>query len=241
MNNIQNSKSSTITFKSNIKIVSPKFFQQQTRKMFRNPECEIIGNFDIIPSILQKDFYAYRKDLALGFTQRVRTCTAGVIANKGQNASLFMHILNSKENKKSLDILTDGFHGTNAILIGSKNGFSYSNDIFDKLKRYAKNKNLPVTILKGLATNWEANLAYIAKEDTLYLSVNKITNKSEYVNSIKKLKEVFKKVEISPNDSVEIFGDLKQTKERAKQFITFVEKITSICYNRLEKIKKLFS
>lgn len=201
---------SSLTFQSNIKFVSPRFYKYKTGEMFKQKNCEIIGNWEILPKTDKKDFYAYRTNMNLGFTNRVRTCTAGIVANKGNNASLFMHVLNSSDNLNYGNLLKKYFQGTNAILIGSKNGFTHSPQVFEKLQKFALNNHLPLTVMKGLNKIWEANLAYCSDEDTLYLCVNNIINPSEYINKPPKLKKVFRKVQISPKDNVEYLSRFQE-------------------------------
>lgn len=208
----------TISFGSNIKLVSPRFYQYATRKMFRNPKCEMINNWDIVvsPKCKNTDYYAYRKNMELGFTNNVRTCTAGVIVNKGENAPFFMHFLNSEENVNHIQDLKKNFKGTNAILVGSKEGFLYSRAVYDKLKKYICGNHVPLTQMQGLNPIWETSIAYNSKNDTLYMCVNVANCRDIYVKTMKQLKAVFQKVEISPYDNIEFVGKIKECLLRLK-------------------------
>ncbi len=207
---MQVSNTNNLTFQSKIRIVSPQFFQYKSMKMWKNPNCKLIDVWDIIPRYEMKDFPGYRTNMDLGFTYGVRTCTAGVVVNQGKPASLFMHLLNSSANLKHMSFIKDYFKGTNAILVGSKDNFSYSIQVFNKLKNYTLNNGIPFTIMRRLAREWQANLAYVSKEDTLYLCVNNIIENTRYVKNMKQLQETFKEIEISPTDTVEFLSWSKE-------------------------------
>lgn len=202
--------SSSMTFQSKIKFVSPKFFKYKTMQFWRNPACENICHWDIKPIKSKKMCCGYRKNLELGFTEEVRSCIAGVVAKSGDKAPLFMHILNSNLNNKDAIELKQYFNGTNAILVGSKDEYSYSRVIFEKFKKYASANKLPLTIMQGLAQSWQAGLAYDSSKDTLFLCVNDIINPENYINNKRKLNEIFKKVDISPTDELEFVSKFKE-------------------------------
>lgn len=204
-------KTDNLAFKTNIKCVSPRFFNRKTMNMFCSKEgCNIISRFDIDPIEHLKECTGYRINTRQCYTEKVRTCTAGVVVDKGKKAPLFIHVSNSRRNKRDANLLQKFFHGTNAILIGSKDMFSYSRAVFDKFKNFALSKKLPLTMMQGLDRKWQANLAYNSDEDTLYLCVNNAAKESEYVKNMKELKQIFRKVEISPTDNIEFVNRFKQ-------------------------------
>ena len=202
-------------FKSRIIFVSPKTYQSICKYFRKHKNCEIIHNWHIKPDSFEsswqgKDLWCgWRKNLQIGYTDGVRSCTAGIIANEGNCAPLFWHIENTPENHLYLKELKNSMKGTNAIIVGSKSCFEYSQAIFEKFKKYAKQKNKHLTFFQDLKVNWQANLAYHIKKDTLFLCVNEIKGK-EYVNSLKKLQQIFSKIRISPNDKLIFANPIKQ-------------------------------
>lgn len=194
-----------INFGTNIKIISPKAYEAKTRKMINKGNCRFIDWWDIKPAggLNSEGFRGYRRDMERGYTNKVRICTAGVVANGSKKAPLFFHLLDSKKNKEDLGALKKYFNGTNAILVGSKEGFVYSKDIFDGVKDFAHKQKLPLTIFQTLSPRFEADLAYEAKKDTLYMSVHDAAYYSRYVETMDELKSVFRTVEISETDNIE--------------------------------------
>lgn len=204
-------KTDNIAFKTNIKCVSPDYFRHKVWQMIKSSKnYKLINNFDINPTLKYNGCRGYRTNITEGYTENIRTCTAGIVANKGEKAPLFMHILNSEKNYKDINLLEEFFHGTNAIIIGSKDTFSYSRAVFDKLKHIAAKKQLPLTIMRGLPLTWQASLAYQSEQDTLYLCVNDNAQKSKYVKNEKMLRQIFKKIEISPTDNIEFLSKFQE-------------------------------
>lgn len=201
-------KTDNINFGTNIRVISPNAYRAKTLKMFAKRNCRFIDWWEIKPTdgFKRECFCGYRKNMELGFTNDVRTCTAGVVANGNEKAPLFFHLLNSKKNKEDLGSLKECFQGTNAILVGSKDGFTYSKDIFEGLKGFARERRLPLTIFQSLAPRFEACLAYESQKDTLYMCVRDAIYYSRYVETMDELKSVFRTVEISETDNIE-FGE----------------------------------
>lgn len=209
-----------ITFTSNIKVVSPVFFRDRIAALQTTAPCVNICTWDILPrtttqgrsgNLILKS--AFSRNMPQGYTQGVRSCTSMLVADKGKKAPLFAHIRNSQENKVRLPLLGNFIHGTNAILVGSKDMFPHSKEVFNTLKEHVQKKQIPITSLQGLRAVWEAHLAYISDIDTLYLCINKIQTKKgtpEYIHSMRGLSNVFRSVEISPTDKIEFLNPMKE-------------------------------
>ena len=199
--------SDNLTFKSRIVFLSPKGMSKVFAK-YQNKNLDNICDYFITNSEMAWD-NGYRTNVKYGYTKEVKTCTAGVCANKGKNASLFWHVENSYNNLEKFPILENFIDGTNAIIIGSKKFFRYSTDMFDKFVKQTKNKNIPTTIIKGTQDS-EASMLFDAIEDTLYVCMKNIFNKEKYVRSMEDLKQTCDTVEIAPTDSVEFYDFLPQ-------------------------------
>ena len=204
-----------ITFKSKLIFVSPNTYHEVCKNISKSLHYENIQVWDVCPEYFEKTWrlskvwLGWRKNMEKGFTDGVRSCTAGIAVDKGKPAPFFWHIEDDSDNNEHLKKLKDFIKGTNAIIVGSKSYFLHSTAIFEKFKKYTKSKNLPTTIMQDLKMYWQANLAYDSKDDTLYLCVNNI-NTDEYVDSRQKLDEVFRKVKISEADEVEFPSNIAQ-------------------------------
>lgn len=217
------SNHSDVSFKSNIVFVSPKTYKSICKNFSKNSDCQNIKHWNVNSNFqkLKCDasyWCGWRKNLKLGYTKGVRSCTAGVAVNQGKPASLFWHIENTKSNRLNLKYLKNSITGTNAIIIGSKEYFRHSKAVFEKFKRYTKSRNLPTSIFQNLHLHWQANLAYHSKSDTLYLCVNNIRKPLEYVNSMNKLKEVFATVQVSQKDNLKFTNPISAFLLRFKNF-----------------------
>ena len=182
-------KTNNLNFGTTIRVVSPDCFKEIGEKLMKN-ECEKVANWAIIPkyaddaqNYFKKIWLGYRINAANCYTKGVRSCVSGVVANKkanasgADNASLFMHIENTKSNIENLHYIKPYFEGTNAVLIGSKKHIEFSYPLFSKIESFAKSK-LPTSILKGLIHGWETDVAYLSEQDVLYLTVKHIENKN---------------------------------------------------------------
>ena len=194
--------SNNFTFKSRILFLSPKgfgkVFSEYNKKNVANIcDCFITDNERAWDS-------GYRTNIKYAYTSGVKTCTAGVCANKGENASLFWHVENSYNNLEKFPMLAKFINGTNAIIIGSKKHFKNSTEMFDKFVKQAQHKNIPTTIIKGTKDS-EVRMLFDAIQDTLYVCMNNIFRKENYVCSMEELKQTCDIVEITPADCVEFY------------------------------------
>lgn len=220
-------KQNNISFSSKIIIIPRKEFKKVCLYLIeQNKTFENISNFDIVPqlpinlkNIKKIDNSGFRKNVELGITEEIKNCTAGICTKENQNAPFFWHIDSTSRNVKNLPLLTKNLSGDSAIVVGSKDKVINSTFVFNKIVEDLKNKNIPTTIMQGLSSWWETHLAYLAKEDTLYMSVNDIRTPSICVNSFKDLKKIFDKVEISPNDKL-IFSKKILTNPEKKNFFS---------------------
>ncbi len=67
-----------ISFKSNIRIVSPKRFEKFSRKIFQN-NGEFIDCYNLDTCFGRIDYQAYRTRVKTGFTKGARSCTVALI------------------------------------------------------------------------------------------------------------------------------------------------------------------
>lgn len=198
----------SIAFKTKIKIISPDKFRQCVSELYRAGNLQNISQYDINPGKMYAKCKAYSTDAENIYTKHIRTCSGLLVANKGKKPSLFGHFYNSKENIKDTEALDPYIKGSNAILIGSKNFYYYSTELFRTLKCKLRKNNIPTTLFQRLKLEWEANMAYLSGKDELLLCVKKADDAREYVRNFADLKKVFGKVKISPFDTIEF--DTKQ-------------------------------
>ena len=221
MNTVTNSP---ISFKSKIVFVSTKTYKTICKKLEKTNVCKNIKNWDVCPHSFEEfwlgeDYWCgWRRNVINGYTRGVKTCTAGLCVDKSKPAPLFWHIENTEINHKQVNKLKPFLAGTSAIIVGSKPDFNYSRAIFEKFKRFTKKNNLPTTFFQELKYSWQANLAYTAKDDTLYLNINNIDNPQKHVRSLKDLYNTFLKVKISPRDNLEFPNKIKDFLLRFKNF-----------------------
>lgn len=214
-----------LAFKTNIRVVSPNRFRNIIVGLYGKGPLDEIVQFDIVPEIKNPIFKAFATKVKNIYTKNIRTCTGVLVANKGKEASLFGHFYNSPENVKDTEILEPFMKGTNAILVGSKDQFYYSSEVFDTFKEKIKKRNIPMTIMKSLNPDYEANIAYTSEDDELILCVKNAFKPKEYVHDMTELKKVFRMVKISPTDTIQF--DTKQKPklwERCKVLFKFNSK-----------------
>ena len=197
-----------LNFKSEIHVLCPYDYSRVTEIMSEmSNDYKNIFFWDIESADAEKyeKFKAYRTDCNLVSTEEIRSCTGYLSAEKGKKAPLTMHLYNSEENIKNLPKLEPYMRGTNAFVIGSKKKYEYSSSLFDKVVVMAKKKKLPITIMKNLSQEWQANFAYDANIDTIFLCINNIRQPNKFVQNMKELKKVFSKIQISPTDTIKFF------------------------------------
>lgn len=190
-----------VSFKSNIRIVSPKRFDILSLKFYQK-NAEFIYQYNLDSCFGGIDYQAYRTQMKMGFTKGVRSCTAGLIVANDKKSSSFFHLFNSVENILNLNKIKKIFNGNNCILIGGKEACPDSIELFNEINNNAKKSQLPTTLMCNLANAFEADIAYSSKKDTLYLCVKNIFNKQKYAKNQKDLKLLFKQFEISPKDKI---------------------------------------
>ena len=198
-----------ISFKSNIRIVSPNRFEKISQYIFRN-NGELIGCYDLDTCFRGIDFQAYRTKMKAGFTKGVRSCTCGLIVAKDKKTSSFFHLFNSIENILHLNKIKNLFDGNNCILIGGKEVCSDSAELFNNINNIAEKSKLPTTIMYNLANRFEADIAYLSSKDTIYLCVKDIFNPKNYAKNIEDLKLVFKEFKISEKDNIIPLNQMKE-------------------------------
>lgn len=108
MNNKINYLNQNIAFKSRIVFLSPKGLSNVVKK-YKN--IANICNFEITGSNMGW-YNCYKLNVKRGYTQGVRTCTAGVCINKGENAPIFWHVENTLKNLERFPMLTNFIKGT---------------------------------------------------------------------------------------------------------------------------------
>lgn len=204
---INNSNQNNITFKTRIVFLSPKGF----RKVFgawKNKNFANICHFDITNNENDR-FSCYKTNIKRGYTKGIKTCTAGVCVNKGEKAPLFWHIENTHANIENFPIISNIIQGTNAIIIGSKNNYKHSKELFEKFVEEMKCKSIPTTLIQGTKHS-EAHMMYESTNDALYVCINDIYKKDNYVKSIEDLQNTCDFLKISQNDSIEFYDTLPQ-------------------------------
>ena len=205
MNNTINYSGNSLAFKTKIIFLSPKGLSEIFTK-YENKNLVNICDFFITDNERVWNS-GYRLNVKRGYTSGIKTCTAGICADKGKAASLFWHVENSLKNIENFPILANLIKGTNAIIIGSKKNYKYSTELFDTFVKHLKSKNIPATIIKGTKDS-EAGMLFDAMKDTLYVSMQDIYRRDKYVNSNKELKKACDVVEILPTDSVDFYDFL---------------------------------
>lgn len=195
---ITNKNNQNISFKSNIKFISPLKFRKYHDKGY------YIGFLHNQSNLIKGDNF---------YTEAIATCTGGGLVNPKNEAAGF-HIWDDKVNLKNMhDILVKMFrvvkNPERALLIGSKemNGSPYSLSIFSKFKE-AFLKRIPnVTLFeKHLYRRSATNFHYSVKDDTWLISTlyipeaEKLIVAPKHVKSLKTLREAFENIKIAKGD-----------------------------------------
>ena len=200
-----------VSFGTNIYFISHRGMARIVKKMKKSPEYDQIDAWRIRPYEGDKSTLGYRTDCSLGYTYGVRSCSSGVSVKRGGKARYFWHIEDTYNNVKHLKVIRGLTNCDNVILFGSKTKYKLSKNLFKRFESFINKDNVPATILGGLSLHWQIDAAYISKTDTLFLCVTKIPlSISQRVDSMKKLKEVFEKIKISPTDKLKFPNFLQE-------------------------------
>lgn len=190
------------SFGTKIKVISPMIFPRIKSKLEKKGDCEYIHKY------FCNENSGYRTDVNNMYTLGIQDCVAGVVVKEGERAPLAFHLYGLKNNVEDLSKLDKHLEGDNAILVGSHNFNENSRTIYKNMqKSLAENGVDNVTRLEETTRGWETHMAYSSSNDTLYLSVVNCRSRFGYAKSMKDLKQAFKKVEISPADTIEFYGN----------------------------------
>lgn len=196
-----------LTFKANIKIVSPADYNLADWKLSRNNNIEEIDRWMLNPKLVDKpEQKCYRVNAEVVNTKGIRSCVAGVFFDKNNSESLVMHIYDSQDNFERLSTLNPHIKGKSGFLIGSREDYPESKEIFKYFNDQIKLKNIKTTILEGFNDMWEASFIYLAKANEIILCIKDILNPQKYVKNKDELMKAFKRVVISPNDTIEFIS-----------------------------------
>jgi len=203
-----------ISFKSNIKFIQPanipKLIPKGVEINFRYPDLNIRK---------AKNFY----------TTYILTCTGGGVINNITKEAVGFHILDDKSHYKNFDKLINKIFSQikpeRGLLIGSKDaveyGFEYSKPQFQKYKKVFSKKIDNLTIFEEHKYPYsQSHYAYSVDEDTWYICTEYLNknNKTRYVSSIKRLKDVFKNIKIAKGDNLFIDGKKIKRKNAPELF-----------------------
>lgn len=196
-----------LSFKANIKIVSPADYNLADWKLSRNNNVEEIYRWMLNPKLIDKlEHNCYRANAEVVNTKGIRSCVAGVFSDKDKSESLVMHIYDSKDNFERLSTLNPHIKGKSGFLIGSREEYPESKKIFKYIEEQAKSKNITTTIMENFNDMWEASFIYLAKKNEIILCIKDILNPKRYVKNKDELMKAFKRVVISPNDTIEFIS-----------------------------------
>ena len=198
-----------VSFTSRIRIVSPKRFDKIAANMYLR-DAEYISQYNLDTCFGGIDFQAFRTRMKEGFTSGVRSCTSALVVAKDRQSSSFMHLFNSVSNIKNLGKVKNLFNGNNCILIGGKKACTNSKELFNAVETIAEKSEMPTTIMSDMAAAFEADVAYSAKKDTMFLCVKDIFKPENYAKTKKDLKLIFKKFKLSKEDSIIPFNPIKE-------------------------------
>lgn len=186
-----------VNFGSKIIFADAKTFDKVKRGYFIpwNPCAEYIQKAD--------EFY----------TERVRTCAAGLLMNTKTKTVLGFHIYDCLENLKDIPYLIKNMtnlceNPDKCLLLGGKRlfGSPYSMDIFGKFQEIFEKNIEKITFFEEHTYPWsETNICYSIKDDTCYISSMFRDNKDfkeKYISSKEELEKCFKKIKISSDDEL---------------------------------------
>lgn len=221
----------SLSFKTNIKVISPEKFKKVSKKMFFNEHYQNISTWDILQdfdiyninkfgAFLDFNNGAVRKNIVYVTTKGIRSCVGGIVANKED--SLAFHICDNKENLNLLNTLEPHLNGKNAIILGSKPYWDKSKQLFRRIKKIFRDKKMPLTYFKRLKKTLEIDYAYNSKSDELFLCVKDIQNPRVFVKNMEELNYAFDEVRISKTDTLDFSIDLKR--EKYQDFKEFIKK-----------------
>ena len=213
-----------ISFKSNIRFVSPKTML----RLNQHGDEIIFWEKNVIKS---PEFYSWN----------IKTCSGGGLISPNKEAAGF-HVLDDKihykANKNIVNYMFSQIMPERALLVGSKDvakyGYKYSVKAFNKFKKAIQKRVKYVSVFERHTHEYsQTHYHYSLKNDTWtlchqYLDKNK---KEHYVKSIDELKNCFKTIYIANGDRLYI-GRKKITPQKHPEL--FQEKSTLL--NKLKRI-----
>ena len=153
----------------------------------------------------------YNKKASKFYTKCVRTCTAGALINTKTKEAIGFHIYDCLQNykniKKIIKSMIDQINPDKCLLFGGKkySGNDYSMPIFRKTARILRKNIKNMTVFKRhMYACSETNMYYSLNEDTFYI-LSRYVNKKGNVQSVSSendLREIFKKISVSPDDEL---------------------------------------
>lgn len=203
-----------LNFGTKIKFVSPKGFEKIVKHAYNRNESSLIWQYSLNKRAVG-DSSCFRTDMKFVYTRGIRTCTNFLTKFKDNTLkNCYAHLFHSQLTKKNIPMIEDKMVGDSVIIIGSKriDKAPFSSQIFNKIKSICKSKKMSVSIFQGLDKYYEANTAYNAKSDKLYVCFKNIDN-NEYVRNKKDLRESCKIIRLSKNDSIEFLNNSALARE----------------------------
>ena len=209
-----------ISFKSNIKFVDKRTFQN----LLKSRDFKYI-DYGWSETISNRWF----NKIDLLYTEKVRTCTAGAIVSPHKKAKGF-HIYHSRDNHRFLDAF---FHymfeslskPQRALLIGAKNlsdtPFSLAN--FRKAKELIGTKTKNISFFEGHSFRTsETDFCYSLKDDTWTIYSSFLSKGKEIpVITPQRLKRAFQKIQIASGDRLFVGGKEITRKKCPEIFASF--------------------
>lgn len=205
-----NINNNNINFGTNIKFISPNDFNKVKKSFMFKHSCPATYNYNL--DMVNQGKKCYRVGKEKNYTQGIKNCTGLVVADSQKYLNCFFaHFFPSPKNYNRLQIIEPYLKGTNAVLVGSKSTCSFSDKMYEEIKNICKRKNMSITGFKDFNQEWEADIAYEAKKDNLYICLKQILFKkddiSNYVDSMNKLKLFCNEITISDKDNIEFIKD----------------------------------
>ena len=229
--NIRKNNNYNINFKTNINILAPSDYNKIANTLFLH-NTNFIFDYLILDKNKKSSRPCYRLNSQRTYTEKIRTCTGVVVTNKNKKcANLFGHFYHSNDTYRKLPLIKPFVNGNNAIIVGSKPFAEKSIEIFNTIIKFCQNKNIPTTLIGNLEPKWEIDMAYDGKFDNLFLCIKNIDDDNEYVKNMNELKNVCKKLYISPKDKINFI------KENHLKFISIHKKILQLLNNLIKKLK----